>query len=138
VEPGLGIPGDRYATRRGHWSDPRWKDQELTLVEAEFLERLGLPWPALRRNIVTRGVDLLDLVGLDFAVGSAVLRGARPCAPCMYIERLNRPGLFKELENRGGVRVRVIQAGTISVGDRLEVVGIADDVDEVAAAPSHA
>jgi MOSC domain-containing protein YiiM len=138
VEVGLGIPGDRYATRRGHWSDPRWNDQELTLVEAEFLERLGLPLPALRRNIVTSGVDLLDLVGLDFAVGGAVLRGARPCAPCKYIERLTRPGLLRELESHGGLRVRVRQAGMIRVGDRIEVVGIADDVEDVAAATLHA
>ena len=31
--PGVGIVGDRYATGQGHWSDPQWPHQELTLVE---------------------------------------------------------------------------------------------------------
>ena len=126
VAPGLGIPGDRYATRTGHWSDPRWKDQELTLIEAEFLEAHGLALDALRRNIVTRGVDLTDLYGLDFAIGSALLRGMRRCAPCKYIERLNaRPGLFVEIQDGGGLRARVLQPGAISIGDELRIVGIA-------------
>jgi len=132
VVPGLGIPGDRYATRRGHWSDPRWKDQELTFVESELAGELGLALPALRRNIVTSGVDLLDLVGCEFVVGSARLAGARPCAPCRYIERLNeRPGLLAALVNRGGLRTSVLSAGTIRVGDELMITGVLED----AAAP---
>src|SRR5207302_7063210 len=42
VVTGVGIVGDRYATRRGHWSDPRWRDQQLTLVGQELLDELGL------------------------------------------------------------------------------------------------
>ena len=127
VVPGLGIPGDRYATRRGHWSDPRWKDQEVTLIESEYLAEHGLALDALRRNVVTRGVDLTDLYGLDFAIGAAVFRGMRRCAPCKYIERLNaRPGLFLEIQDGGGLRAKVIQAGAISIGDEIRVVGIAE------------
>jgi MOSC domain-containing protein YiiM len=129
VVEGLGIPGDRYATRRGHWSDPRWKDQQLTLVELEFLERLGLAADALRRNVVTRGVELPDLYGLDFTIGTATLRGMRGCAPCKYIEGLNRPGLFRELEGYGGLRVAVIESGTIAVGDEIQVIGVAAGIE---------
>lgn len=125
VVPGLGIPGDRYATRLGHWSDPRWKDQELTFVGLELLEELGLARGALRRNIVTRNVDLLDLVGLEFAIGSSRLAGMRQCAPCAYIERLTRPELFAQLSGRGGLRARVLEAGTIRVGDELRIIGLA-------------
>jgi MOSC domain-containing protein YiiM len=128
LAPGLGIPGDRYATRTGHWSDPRWKDQEVTLIEAEFAERFGLTLPALRRNIVTRGVELTDLCGLDFSIGSAMLRGMRRCAPCKYIERLNeRPGLFLEIKDGGGLRAKVLHAGRIVVDDELRIVGIAPE-----------
>jgi MOSC domain-containing protein YiiM len=129
VVEALGIPGDRYATRTGHWSDPRWKDQQLTLVESEFLDRLGLTADALRRNIVTLGVELTDLYGLDFTIGTATLRGMRGCAPCKYIEGLNRPGLFRELQGYGGLRVAVIESGTIAVGDEIQVIGVAAVAD---------
>lgn len=119
VLPGVGIPGDRYATGSGHWSDPRWPDQELTLVETELAEELSIDPILLRRNIVTRGVRLDDLIGKDFVLGSATLRGVRHCDPCRYLESTSRPGLFDELRGRGGLRARVINGGTIAVGDHI-------------------
>ena len=126
VVAGLGIPGDRYATRLGHWSDPRWKDQELSLVGEELLAELGLEPGALRRNIVTRGIDLLDLIGLQFTIGTARFVGKRQCSPCKYIEGLTRPGLFGELGGRGGLRAAIVSTGRISIGDELQIVGIAE------------
>jgi MOSC domain-containing protein YiiM len=119
---GLGIPGDRYATKRGHWSDPRWPDQELTLVEAELLDQLGLPLHALRRNVVTRGIDLAEVIGQDLAIGDAVLRAVRPCDPCRYIETLTRPGLFRELEGNGGLRAAILRGGRVCVRDSIRVL----------------
>ena len=131
VAAGIGIPGDRYATKRGHWSDPRWLDQQLTLVGAELLDELGLAPDALRRNIVTRGIDLHDLIGLEFGIGDAVLRGKRICTPCGYIGRLNsRPRLLAELHGRGGIRVSVVGGGGIRLGDTIEVLGLGDPIAE--------
>jgi len=118
VEVGLGIPGDRYATRRGHWSDPKWPDQELTLVEAEAAESLGIPAAALRRNVVTRGVRLTSLGGKVFRLGTALLEGVRHCDPCLHIEQhTGVPGLVKKLAQTGGLRARVLESGDISLGD---------------------
>ncbi|MFN0147963.1 MAG: MOSC domain-containing protein [Dehalococcoidia bacterium] len=129
VAAGLGILGDRYATRKGHWSDPQWKDQQLTLVSAELAAELGLPPDGLRRNIVTRGIDLDILVGLEFGIGTARFIGRRICAPCGYIGRVNnRPGLFRELAGRGGIRVSVEVGGVVSVGDEIRILGAADEV----------
>ncbi len=131
VVAGRGIPGDRYATGRGHWSDPRWRDQQLTLVGLELLDELGLAPHALRRNIVTEGIDLNDLIGLEFALGDAVLRGQRICSPCRYIGPLNgRPDLLVELAGRGGIRVSVAGGGTIRVGDEIRVLGLGDPIAE--------
>lgn len=127
--PGLGIPGDRYATRLGHWSDPRWRDQQLTLVEAELLDELALPPDGLRRNIVVRGMELQDLIGLEFAIGDAVMRGKRICAPCRYIGELNaRPGLLQALDGRGGIRVSIVGPGTVRVGDPVRILGPGDPI----------
>ena len=121
VSAGLGIEGDRYRERTGHWSDPRWPDQELTLIEAEVAESLDIDPGLLRRNVVTRGDRLADLIGHDIRIGEAVLRFVRPCDPCRYLEDLlARPGLRAALDERGGgVRAAVIQGGTITVGDAL-------------------
>jgi MOSC domain-containing protein YiiM len=129
--PGVGIVGDRYATGRGHWSDPRWRDQQLTLVSRALLDELGLALDALRRNVVTEGLDLHDLIGLEFGIGEAVLRGQRICTPCGYIGRLNRrPRLFAELNGRGGIRVSVVRGGTVRVGDAIEILGLGDPIAE--------
>ena len=131
VAPGIGILGDRYATRRGHWSDPRWRDQQLTLVDMELIDELGLAPDGLRRNVVTRGSELHDLIGLEFGIGDAVMRGKRIGTPCGYIGRLNgRPGLFAELKGRGGSRVSVVRGGAIRVGDPIEVLGLGDPIVE--------
>lgn len=130
VEAGIGIAGDRYATRLGHWSDPKWRDQQLTLVGMDLLNELGLSPDALRRNIVTSGIELNDLIGLEFGIGSVVMRGKRICAPCGYIGRLNnRKGLFTELDGRGGIRVSVVQSGVMRVGDEIRVLGIGDAIE---------
>jgi MOSC domain-containing protein YiiM len=122
VRPGKGIVGDRYALGLGHWSDPRWPDQELTLVEAEVAEALAIEAALLRRNVVTRGVRLDDLIGVRFRIGGALLEGVRPCDPCRYLETLTRPGIAEELDGRGGLRARVLTGGHLRVGDAIVVL----------------
>jgi hypothetical protein len=124
VRPGLGIVGDRYALGRGYWSDPRWPDQELTLVEAEVAEALGVDAAALRRNVVTRGGSLNALIGVRFRIGAVLLEGVRPCDPCRYLERFTRPGLARALAGRGGLRARVLTAGRLRVGDAIITIGV--------------
>jgi MOSC domain-containing protein YiiM len=129
VVPGVGIVGDRYALRTGKWSDPRWPDQELTLFEAEVAEELGIQPYVPRRNIVVRGVSLDGLIGVRFRLGDALLAGVRRCDPCRYIQSLTGvPGLTKALANdRGGIRVRIIEGGKIRLGDAIEAVGVHND-----------
>jgi hypothetical protein len=119
--PGLGIVGDRYAHGLGYWSDPRWPDQELTIIEAEVAEELGIEPGRLRRNIVTRGARLGHLIGADFQLGDTLLVGVRPCDPCRYLDGLTRPEMGRTLRGRGGLRVHIVRGGTIRVADRLVI-----------------
>lgn len=116
---GLGIDGDRYACKRGHWSDPRWPDQELTLVELETAEALQIDASLLRRNVVTRALELDSLIGVHFQIGEALLFGVRRCDPCRYLETLTRPGLAQRLAGHGGLRVRILRGGRIATGDEI-------------------
>lgn len=125
VVPGVGIDGDRYAHKRGHWSDLRWPDQEVTLFEAEVAARLGLAPEQFRRNLVTRDVRLETLIGERFAAGEVVFEGVRRCDPCRHIEQYSRPGVMRELGADGGLRARVIRGGTLRAGDAIELLPLA-------------
>ena len=122
-----GLEGDRYFLGLGTFWKPK-PDYEVTLIEVEALEalqrdygiRLG-PGEA-RRNIVTRGVALNHLVGREFQIGEATLRGLRLCEPCAHLERLTRPDVIRGLTHRGGLRAQILTGGTIKAGDRVESV----------------
>ena len=112
---GRGLVGDRKAesgTRAGG---------ALTLIEAEVLEDVGLTGPQSRRQVVVRGVRLNDLVGKRFRVGEVECLGVELCEPCLHLQSLTRPGIIEELAHRGGLNADVLNDGTISVGDPVEI-----------------
>jgi MOSC domain-containing protein YiiM len=124
--PGKGIEGDRYFEAQGTFSDRVGPSGEVTLIELEAIEALdreagiALEPGAARRNVVTRGAPLNHLVGREFLVGGARLRGLRLCEPCSHLERLTKPGVLRGLIHRGGLRAQVVLGGKIRVGDRIE------------------
>jgi MOSC domain-containing protein YiiM len=131
VVPGKGIEGDRYFAGDGTFYEERKPGQDLTLIEVEALEALAIEEgielsPAeARRNVLTRGLSLNDLVGRRFRVGEVECLGSRLCEPCDHLERVTRPGVLKGLVHRGGLRSDVIVGGRIAVGDSVEELGAA-------------
>lgn len=117
---GRGLRGDRYCDGRGTFG-PHGYGYELTLVEAEVLDSVDLPWEQARRNIVTRGIALNALVGHRFTVGPVECIGRRLAEPCAHLERLARPGLLRPLVHRAGLRADILQGGPIAIGDRVAV-----------------
>ena len=117
---GKGLEGDRYFIGLGTWSDyPVEAGRDLTLVEAEVLEEVGLAPAEARRNVVTRGVALEGLIGQRFRVGEVECYGDRICEPCAHLEGLTRPGVLKALLHRGGLRADITHSGEIAVGDAV-------------------
>jgi hypothetical protein len=113
---GKGLEGDRYFSGIGTWSDyPVETGRDLTLVEAEVLEEIGLPVADARRNVVTRGVALETLIGKHFRVGEIECYGDRVCEPCAHLESLTRPGVLKALH----LRADITRSGEIAVGDTV-------------------
>src|SRR5436190_1779762 len=68
---GGGLAADRYFDGAGTFSNPHSTGHDLTLIEAEVVDELGLAPEEARRNVVTRGIDLNALVGRRFRVGEA-------------------------------------------------------------------
>ena len=127
AERGLGLAGDRYTARAGFWQDNRVA-RDLTLVAAEVAEELGLEASLLRRNIVTRGVDLNALVGQTFWVGDVLCHGTQLCEPCRHLEEVTGRSLLHGLVHRGGLRAHLLTSGPISVGDTIQPVPLEDGV----------
>lgn len=122
--PGHGLAGDRYADGAGTFSDAGGRGHDLTLVDTEALEAVAKAGVALapqdaRRNLVTRGIALDDLIGRRFRVGEVECVGRRRCEPCAHLQRLTHPGVLRALAHRGGLRADVLSGGTIRVGDRV-------------------
>jgi MOSC domain-containing protein YiiM len=118
---GGGLEGNRYF-RAG--DDP--PSIEVTLIAREALEALArehaiqLEPGEHRRNLVTAGVPLNELVGEEFEVGEVRLRGLKLNEPCKYLEDLTgRPGLLRGLIHRGGLRAQVLTGGVIRVDDEV-------------------
>jgi hypothetical protein len=115
-----GLAGDRH--HDGHGTFPSGvSGSAITLIEAEVCESFEPPLEASehRRNLITRGVALNDLVGRDFMVGPVHSRGARLCEPCSQMQRYSGRPVLRPLVHRGGLRADVIGGGVISVGDPI-------------------
>ena len=113
---GRGLEGDRHYVAEG--ARP---GGAITLIEAEVLEDVGLSGPQSRRQVVTRGVRLNDLVGKRFFVGKIECEGVELCEPCLHLQSLTRPGIIDDLLHRGGLNADIVTSGTISVGDTVTV-----------------
>lgn len=127
--PGRGLEGDRYFSENGTFSERRLPGREiteLTLIESEVIRHLRLEWGIDvaeadgRRNLVTRGVALNDLVGSEFQVGEVQLRGASLCEPCVsLVKSPEHRHLLRALAHKGGLRAEILSEGTIAFGDRI-------------------
>ncbi|MBM2803655.1 MAG: domain containing protein, partial [Deltaproteobacteria bacterium] len=78
-----------------------------------------------RRNIVTRGVPLIELLSREFSVGNVRMRGIRLFEPCGHLVAVTKlPGIFKALEHRSGLKAAVVSDGEIRVGDAIVLRGL--------------
>jgi MOSC domain-containing protein YiiM len=121
---GRGFEGDRYFEKLGKYSDIPEPGRQVTLVEIEAIEAvqrehgIAITPGDARRNVVTRGVSLNDLVGKEFRVGDATLVGVELCEPCAHLVSLiGDKKVLRALVHRGGIRADIVSSGPIQVGD---------------------
>ena len=118
-----GIIGDRHFSE---YNDPYC---QLSLIESEIIDyynsRYGLDIPYLnfRRNIVTQGIKLNDLIGKKIQIGEVKLEGIDLCRPCKHLtEILNQDNIVKEFLRRGGLRCQILSSSKINVGDKIKIL----------------
>lgn len=122
AEAGLGLRGDR------HHGDPS-SSSALTFIEAEVLEQLlaesglDLTRGHSRRNVMTRGADLGELIGRRFRVGDAVCEGLKRNEPCEHLAGLTDPVILRGLVHTG-LRASILESGSIRTGDSLTLLPV--------------
>jgi len=128
---GSGIVGDRFFGFK-----PDYKGQ-ITFFEIESHEYLcrilevdGPDPSVFRRNVLTRGISLNDLIGKRFTLQGILFEGSQEASPCYWMDQAFAPGAERALRGRGGLRARILSDGILQIGDGvLEVVGDAEPVD---------
>jgi MOSC domain-containing protein YiiM len=119
-----GLEGDRFF--RDSWNAVNRSDKAVSLIEDEVLQlaaqELGVAsiGQKSRRNIVTRGVPLIELLHREFTVGGVLMRGIRLFEPCGHLVKVSKlPGIFKALDHRSGLKAAILSDGAIRVGDKV-------------------
>jgi len=109
---GRGLEGDRYCDHK-----PNYKGQ-ATFFSYEVFEHLSNQLGCttkhvgvLRRNIITRGIDLNSLIGVEFEIQGVKFRGMQECSPCRWMDHAFSPGAHKAMMGKGGLRAQILSDG---------------------------
>ncbi len=118
-----GIIGDRHFQEN---NDPY---NQISLIESESIDNynikfgLDILYIDFRRNIITKGIRLNDLVGKKFKVGNVDLKGIDLCRPCKHLsENLNQNNIIKEFLRKGGLRCQILSSAKINIGDQIQLI----------------
>jgi len=117
---GKGLIGDR------HFKENNEKHSQITLIEIENINHFNkisgtfiLP-KEFRRNIITEGVKLNDLIGNEFLIGKVKVKAHDLCRPCKYLQdSLTQENLIKEMMRKAGLRCEILTDGKIFVGNEI-------------------
>ena len=119
-----GLEGDRFF--RDSWAAAKRPDKAVSLIEEEVLEmaaaehQVRITGDQTRRNIVTRGVPLIELLDREFMIGNVAMRGIRLFEPCAHLEKVSQiTGIFRALEHRSGLKAAIVSDGVIHTGDAI-------------------
>ena len=120
---GKGIVGDR------HFHENNDIRNQLTLIESENIDyynnkfKTNYSYIDFRRNVVTKGIQLNDLIGKKLLIGNVKVQGHDLCRPCKHLEEtLKGQDIIKEFLRRGGLRCEILNSGIVTIGDEIKVV----------------
>ena len=117
-----GVIGDR------HFKDYNDPYCQLSLIESENIDQyntrygLNISYVDFRRNIITKEIELNNLIGKKFFIGKVEVEGIDLCRPCRHLtEMLNQENVLKEFLRKGGLRCRILTSSQINIGDKVKI-----------------
>jgi MOSC domain-containing protein YiiM len=116
---GRGLRGDRFFAfkdgYKGQVTFFAWETYDAICRELAVADR---PPSAFRRNVITVGIDLNELIGRDFEMQGVWFRGMEECRPCYWMEQAFAPGADNFLRGRGGLRAAILTSGILRADAR--------------------
>lgn len=128
ADAGKGIVGDRYYGKKGT-DGPNItfiESEEIAAFNTNFGQRASLS--STRRNIVTQGVRLNQLVGQEFSIGDVRFYGVELCEPCGTLgkalanDSLSSSQVVRAWARRAGLRANVLSTGILRVGMQFNLI----------------
>ncbi len=111
---GKGLVGDRFFDfKEDYKGQVTFFAQEVYERLSQDLQVIGVPPSAFRRNVITQGIDLNTLIGLEFEVQGVRFLGTTECTPCYWMDQAFAPGAEAGLKGNGGLRARILSSGVL-------------------------
>lgn len=115
---GEGLRGDRFfGYKKNYQGQVTFFSAEVFQDLCEQFKVVGKSAGVLRRNVITSGFDLNQLVGAQFELQGIRFEGVAECSPCLWMNQAFGPGAEEFLKDRGGLRARILTTGTLRVED---------------------
>jgi MOSC domain-containing protein YiiM len=124
AEAGRGLVGDRYHGSKHRHVTVQARD-ELDLAAADL--GADVPSGSTRRNITVDHGPLPSRPGERLRIGPVLLEVVRIAAPCRLLDDNIGPGAAAALRRRAGTVFRILESGTIRVGDAVSDVPVDTD-----------
>ena len=109
-----------------HFRENNEKESQITLIEIEninYYNKISKTQIAsinFRRNIITSGIKLNELLNKEFYIGKVRVKAHDLCRPCKYLqELLKQNNIIKEFLHKGGLRCEILTSGKICIGDKI-------------------
>jgi hypothetical protein len=117
---GKGLRGDRfYGFREDYKGQVTFSAMEVFEAACRHVGNPGCAAWAMRRNVVTEGIDLNGLIGAEFELQGIRFLGTEECAPCHWMDWAIGEGARAFLKGRGGLRARILTSGSLHRGAAL-------------------
>lgn len=111
---GRGVRGDRFFDYKPDYAGQiTFFSSEVFAALCAALQVHDVPPSAVRRNVITRGADLNELIGREFEVQGVRFLGVCECRPCYWMDRAIAPGAEEWLKGRGGLRAKILRDGML-------------------------
>jgi MOSC domain-containing protein YiiM len=131
LEAGKGIVGDRYHERALEFlaMGDQVPSNHISVISKEelagFLERNNaeIDYADFRRNVLTSGIDLRELIGRQFKLGSALCQGIEDCDPCVFLAATVHRSVLPEMKEKAGLRAIILEDGDLKIGDTITLIG---------------
>lgn len=117
VRSNFGIVGD--------YRSEKFQIGQITLIESEAIDavsrKLGYDIPAgsSRRQVMVKGIELNKFIGQNLRMGKILVRVEGKCKPCKNMETKIGPGARDAMNDKGGIRCRIIEGGELHVEDKI-------------------